>query len=240
LIPKNTILFLILALMLGVTASVIQQSPNARTLTDRGWKAIFDGKTLNGWSSPDMSFWSVEDGALTGTATREHLPPENNFITWQGGTVADFELKFQFRMFGDKANSGMQFRSRVYERGLVRGYQADITKQGNSMGGVWDEYGPRNSLAARGAKVVIDENGKKTIAQFASADELMKSIDLEKWNEYDVLARRPHMILKINGKVMSELADLEKGKAASSGVLATPIIPEPMKVQYRALWLRRL
>src|SRR5258708_3174640 len=204
-----------------------------------GCKSIFDGTTLDHWKSPGMSFWSVEDGAITGQATGGHLPPENNFITWQGGTVADFELKFKFRMFGEKANSGMQFRSQVHERGLVHGYQADITKQGNSMGGIWDEYGPRNSLAARGEKVVIDESGKKTITHFADPGILMKIIDLEKWNEYEVIARGAHIILKINGKLRSELTDLEKGNAASSGVLATPIIPEPMKVQYKEIVLRR-
>ena len=207
---------------------------------DKGWKSIFDGKTLDGWKSPDMSFWSVQDGAITGEVTGGHIPPENNFIVWQGGAVGDFELKFQFRMFGEKSNSGMQFRSRVMERGLVHGYQADITGQGTSMGGVWDEYGPRNSLAARGEKAVIDQSGKKTVTRFASADALMKFIHLEQWNEYEVIARGPHMILKINSRLMSELTDLEKGRAASSGVLAMPVIPEPMKVQYKNLRLKKL
>src|SRR5262249_20377658 len=96
------------------------------------------------------------------------------------------------------------------------------------------------SLAVRGEKVVIDENGKKTVTPFATADALMKFINLEKWNEYDIIARGPHIILKINGHLMSELTDLEKGKAASSGVIATPIIPEPMKVQYKNLRLMRM
>ena len=207
---------------------------------EQGWKSIFDGKTLNGWKAPDMTYWSVEDGAITGTVTPEHLPPENSFIVWQVGTVDDFELKFQFRMFGPKANSGMQLRSQVRERGLVHGYQADITKHGKSLGGIWDEYGPRNSLAARGEKVVIDEKGKRTFTQFADAEDLMKGIDLEEWNEYHIIARGPHIVLKINGRVTSELIDREKGKAASSGVLATPIIPEPMKVQYRDIRLKVL
>ena len=50
----------------------------------------------------------------------------NYFGPGQGGTVDDFELRFKFRLFGPKANSGMQFRSQVKERGLVHGYQADM------------------------------------------------------------------------------------------------------------------
>jgi len=37
-----------------------------------GWKSLFDGKTLDGWKAPDMSYWSVEDGAITGKITKEH------------------------------------------------------------------------------------------------------------------------------------------------------------------------
>ena len=186
-----------------------------------------------------MTVWSVEDGAITGTVTPEHKPQENVFIVWQDGKVDDFELKFKFRMFGEKANSGMQFRSQVRERGLVHGYQADITKQGKSLGGIWDEYGSRNSLAARGEKSVIDVNGKKTVTQLADAAELMKGIDLEQWNEYQIIARGNHMTLKINGRITSELIDQEKGKALVSGVLAMPVIPEPMKVQYKDIRLKK-
>ncbi len=206
---------------------------------DTGWKSIFDGKSLNGWKAPDMTVWSVENGAITGTVTPEHKPQENVFIVWQDGKVDDFELKFKFRMFGEKANSGMQFRSQVRERGLVHGYQADITKQGKSLGGIWDEYGSRNSLAARGEKSVIDVNGKKTVTQLADAAELMKGIDLEQWNEYQIIARGNHMTLKINGRITSELIDQEKGKALVSGVLAMPVIPEPMKVQYKDIRLKK-
>src|SRR5687767_2309522 len=126
---------------------------------EAGFKALFDGKTLDGWKAPDMSYFSVQDGAITGEATPKHLPPRNQFIVWQGGTVRNFDLRFRFRIFGPKANSGMQFRSTVKDKGLVWGYQADIAMSGPYLGGIWDEYGPRNSLAARGESVTIDETG---------------------------------------------------------------------------------
>jgi hypothetical protein len=211
------------------------------TLAQSGWQRIFDGKTLNGWRAPDMSYFSVEDGAITGTTTKDHNPPHNQFIVWQGGAVTDFELKFKFRIFGAKANSGMQFRSVVKDKGLVWGYQADIAVAGPYLGGIWDEYGPRRSLAARGESNVIDEAGKKTTKQFAAADAILKTINLQAWNEYHIIARGAHLILKINGEKTAELIDRETGKAAASGVLAMPIIPgEPMKVQYKDLRLKVL
>lgn len=217
------------------------REPTGTKRDDAGGKLIFDGKTLDGWRAPDMSYFSVKDGAITGTTTREHNPPENQFIVWQGGTVGDFELRFRFRIFGAKANSGMQFRSRVRERGLVHGYQADIATAGPYLGGIWDEYGTRKSLAARGEKTVIDENGKRTSTRFADAEALLRGINLEAWNEYHIIARGPHITLKINGEVTAELIDRERGKSAASGVLAMPIIPgEPMRVQYKDIRLKTL
>jgi len=205
------------------------------------WKKIFNGKNLDGWKAPDMSYFSVEDGAITGQTTREHNPPENQFIVWQSGRVDDFELTFKFRLFGPKANSGMQFRSQVKERGLVHGYQADMATSGPYLGALWDEYGERRSLAARGEKSVISEAGQKTATRFAAAEALVKGINLQDWNEYHITAHGPHIVLRINGEVTAELEDRETGKAAAAGVLAMPIIPgEPMKVQYKDIQLKVL
>ena len=226
------------ALLIAILSVVGLSSPLSE---GQGWKKIFNGRTLEGWKAPDMTYFSVEDGAITGQTTREHNPPENQFIVWQGGKVDDFELKFKFRLFGPKANSGMQFRSQVKERGLVHGYQADMATTGPYLGAIWDEYGERRSLAARGEKSVINEAGQKTATRFAEAAALLKGINLEEWNEYYIIARGPYIVLKVNGEVTAELEDRETGKAAASGVLAMPIIPgEPMKVQYKDIQLKVL
>lgn len=231
---RNMILALLAALLASCSSSAPQESG------EEGFRPIFDGKTLEGWSAPDMSFFSVTDGAITGEATPKHLPKENQFIVWQGGKVKNFDLRFRFRVYGAKANSGMQFRSAVHERGLVHGYQADIALHGPYLGGIWDEYGPRRSLAARGESVEIDEDGKRKIIKFGDADDLAHGIDLSQWTDYRILAEGNHILLEINGKKMSELVDRERGKAAAEGVLAMPIIPEPMRVQYKDIRLKTL
>ena len=38
---------------------------------EKGFKSIFDGKTLDGWDG-DPKFWSVEDGSITGKTTKEN------------------------------------------------------------------------------------------------------------------------------------------------------------------------
>jgi len=205
-----------------------------------GYVEIFDGKSLEGWSAPDPSYFSVQDGAITGEATPKHLPPYNQFLVWQGGKVKDFDLRFKFRITGAKANSGMQFRSTVKEKGLVWGYQADIAMSGPYLGGIWDEYGPRKSLAARGESVVIDADGKRTVTKFADPAELVKDVNIADWTDYRIIAQGNHIILEMNGKKVSELVDGDKEHAALEGILAMPIIPEPMRVQYKDLRLKRL
>ena len=206
---------------------------------EAGFVSLFDGKTLDHWKAPDMTFWRVEDGAITGEVTATHVPKENVFLTWQGEDAKDFELKFRFRIFGKESNSGMQFRSAVKERGLVHGYQADIDGPGKFAAGIWDEYGTRRSLAARGERAHWDAAGKKTTEKiedpFAG-----KPIDLTQWTEYHLIAKGDHITLHVNGKLACELIDQDAALQRSSGVFAVPIIPKEMKVQFTDIRLKRL
>ncbi|MEC8571494.1 MAG: DUF1080 domain-containing protein, partial [Planctomycetota bacterium] len=124
------------------------------------FRSLFDGKTLSGWKALDMSYWSVQDSAITAESTTDHPCTSNQFLVWQGGDVADFELKLQFRVRGNGCNSGVQFRSRMNDRGLAIGYQADIYQSGGYLGGVCDELHQRKGpelLTANGKRTVIDE-----------------------------------------------------------------------------------
>ena len=59
-----------------------------------GWKLLFNGKDLSGWSG-DADVWSAAAGAITTTNTTEHHAKEGHRLVWQGGTVADFELTYK-------------------------------------------------------------------------------------------------------------------------------------------------
>ena len=90
------------------------------------FRSIFNGKDLSGWKG-DMTRWSVKDGAITGTTTKERPLPHNQFLILND-SVSDFEFKAEFRLIGDN-NSGVQYRSQVIEGAgdfRVKGYQADI------------------------------------------------------------------------------------------------------------------
>ena len=206
-----------------------------------GFRSIFDGKSLAGWKCVDMSFWSVRDGAITGESTAEHPCKKNRFVVWQGGEVADFELKVRFRVKGNGCNSGVQFRSVFRPDGLAVGYQADIYQSGSYLGGVCDEMHKRQGpelLSANGQKSVIDVDGKRSATKIGPRVEMKP---WPNWNDYHIIAKGHHLVLKINGRTASELIDKEKDHSDSKGKLGLQLRSgKPMTVQFRDIRLKRL
>jgi hypothetical protein len=231
----------LLAVLAAGGPVIAADAPAATQPADaEGFVPIFNGKSLDGWKAPDMSFWRVEDGAITGEVTADHKPKENVFLVWQGGEYSDFEMKFSFRVFGKEANSGMQFRSEVKERGLVHGYQADIDGLGKFAAGIWDEYGTRRSLAGRGERVKWDADGKRTVVEKIADPFGDKAPDLTQWTEYHIIARGDTVQLKVNGKLACEFIDQDKQRRREKGIFAVPVITKEMKVQYKDIRLKKL
>jgi type 1 glutamine amidotransferase len=206
-----------------------------------GFKSIFDGKTLDGWKSPNMTYWSVADGAITARATKQNPCKTNQFLVWQLGELDDFELKLKYRITGTKAaNSGIQIRSRVAEDGHAVGYQADIDLAGRYAGALYDEHG-RGMLAQRGQKTVIASDGKMTHTPLGNSDDLMTNIRKDDWNDYHITAKGNRIVLKINGKVTAEVIDNDRKNADRSGLLALQLHSgPPMTVRFKDIRLKRL
>lgn len=205
------------------------------------FQKIFDGKTLEGWKALNMGYWSISDGAITGQSTTENPCVLNQFMVWQGGEVADFELKLQFRVQGNGCNSGVQFRSKMREDGLAIGYQADIFQSGGYLGGVCDELHKRKGpelLSANGSRTVIDKDGKRTQTKFGNDATLKKWPD---WNDYHIIAQGHQMILRINGVTASELIDNEDVHFDLQGILGLQLrAGEVMTVQFKDIFLKPL
>jgi hypothetical protein len=223
-----------------LSAAIVTAADSPQAKADADFVPIFDGKTLDGWKAPDMSFWRVEDGAITGEVTADHKPKETLFLVYQGGEYKDFEMKFSFRVFGKDSNSGMQIRSAVKERGLVHGYQADIDGLGKFAAGIWDEFGTRRSLAARGERTKWDADGKKTVVEKVPDPFGDKPPDLTQWTEYHIIAKGDTITLKVNGKLACELVDEDKQHKRDSGVFAVPVITKEMKVQFKDIRVKKL
>ena len=226
--------------LVGVTLIVVLGVVSAAA-GEADFKPIFDGKSLEGWGSPEMSFWSVENGAIVGQTTAENPAKSNQFLVWQLGNVDDFELKLKYRISGtDSANSGIQIRSQVHEDGHVAGYQADIDRGGHWAGALYDEKG-RGMLAVRGQKTIIGADGKKAGTMFGDSKALMSIINKDGWNEYHIIAQGNRIIQKINGKLTAEVIDNDTKDRELSGVLALQLhVGPPMKIEFKNILLRRL
>ena len=209
-------------------------------------KEIFNGKDLTGWEG-NKDLWSVKDGTITGITPPDPANPakgilkHNTFLVWKGGTVADFELTFQYRI--EKGNSGVQYRSKELTPGefgpIISGYQADF-EAGETYSGILYEERGRGILAKRGEKTVIKPgaDGKKPVVEVTGtvgeSAAIQASIKKEDWNEYRIVAKGNHVQHFINGQQTVDVTDEDAANAPKEGLLALQIhAGPPMVVQFK-------
>lgn len=235
---RSTVALCTLSLVLGIALST---NVSVAAESDASFKTIFNGKDLKGWEG-DSRFWSVRDGAITGQTTENSRVRENNFLIWQGGDVADFEIRLKFKLIG--GNSGIYYHSKKRAPGAkgeaLVGPQADFSADHKWTGDIM-EYTLRDILAERGEKIHIGKSGKKhLVGTFGDPEVLLKFYNEKDWNEYRVLTEGGLTTLWINGKKMCELID-EDPRRPKSGLLALQVhVGPPMLVQFKAIRLRQI
>ncbi|MEI6655110.1 MAG: DUF1080 domain-containing protein [Verrucomicrobiota bacterium] len=199
--------------------------------------SLFNGKDLSGWDGAP-GWWTVEDGALTAQSTPEKPCKVCNYLTWQGGKPADFELTCDFKLSA-AANSGVQIRSETRPNWDTYGYQADMTGDGGLVGYVY--HHKRGLIAARGENVTIAADGKKEVRKIGDAAELLKNFKPGEWNQYGIICIGSNITLSVNGVVMCQITDNDATTAARNGIIALQMHPgPPMKVQFKNLILKEL
>jgi 3-keto-disaccharide hydrolase/Concanavalin A-like lectin/glucanases superfamily len=212
------------------------------TPDETGFESIFDGRTLTGWRGQDMSFWSVEDGAITGTISTNHAPKLNQYLIWQGGLLDDFELKVTFRLRSTNSpsvNSGFQFRSRRLPNGDVAGYQVDNNYLQPWKARLYDEFG-RHDLALQGERTVFQPDGTKHTEKVA-LEPGAGDFRLDEWHEYHLIAKGRKLSLRVNGKLIAEVTDNDDDSFDATGILALQLhTGPPMKAQFKDIRLKRL
>lgn len=209
---------------------------------EAGFKSLFNGKDLTGWDG-DPKIWTVEEGLITGRTTAENPLKNNTFLIWRDGEVDDFVLKLSFKISGEgnKANSGIQYRSKDFGNWVVGGYQGDFEAGETYSGILYEEKLGRGILAERGTKVVVDAEGKKNVVEtIGDSKELQKVIKQGDWNEYEIIAQGNHLVHKINGQVMIDVTDNDEAHRRMSGILALQChVGPPMVVQFKDIRIQR-
>jgi len=208
---------------------------------DDGFKPMFDGKTLSGWTG-DPKYWRAENGEIVGEVTPETILKVNTFLIWQSGHPGDFELKVSYRISA-KGNSGINYRSVRIDSlpYALKGYQADIDGKDKYnlgypkySGQNYEERG-RQFLALRGQRTVIGDNGKPTVTDSTGTkEELLKHINYDGWNELHIIAKGNVLKHYLNGQLMSEVTDNDPAGRKMDGLIGVQVhVGPPMKVEYK-------
>lgn len=167
------------------------QSPGGPTTTEDGWRAIFDGKSLDGWElfggEPDD--WRVLNGILTGTGIK-------NRLIYTREAFEDLHLRVEARL-SDKGNSGVYIRATGDDR-YSTGYEAQLAypnspgRGGMNIGGVWghgafdeDLVKPGEwfslEIEAIGPRITLRVNGRQTVS-FEDGEFTKGHVALQGWN----------------------------------------------------------
>lgn len=178
--PKApAIIGLAFCVLLAQTASA---KPKKEKEDEKGFVALFDGKTLDGWEGK-KKFFRVQDGAIVAGFLDARIP--NNEFLASVKEYDDFELRFEAKLVGQGNNAGVQFRSqRIPNNHEMIGYQCDIG--GWSKGAIWG--------------FLYDESRRRKMLAEAPQEELKKHIRPKgEWNKLVVRAKGPRIQIWLNG-----------------------------------------
>ncbi len=227
-----------------------QSSAVAGDASSDGWASLFNGKDLAGWDG-DPRLWSVKDGVIRGQTTAENPTQSNTFLVYRGGQFDDFELNLKFRLLG--GNSGVQYRSKEFDKWRIAGYQADILDDLNLVGFLYHEGG-RGFLATLGDFTVVSATGEKKVIGNVNDKKALAEAGFYKakdWNEFLIVCQGNHISHYLNGHQTVELIDNDRAvnpddpkdqKGSSrTGLLALQLhAGPPMAVEYKDVRIRKI
>ena len=222
-----------------------------------GYKQIFDGQSFSGWDA-DPKIWRVESGLMVGE-TLEGKPQGNNYIVYRGDKTRDFDLKLQMKI-EKGGGGGIQYRSvtgvpwtRPQPDGqppydlkfMMTGPQADfwfpVSASAASYSGQWySENTMQGILAYRGQVTqALPGQTNRLVAKIGDIQALGGYVNVNEWNDYEIIARGGVMMHIMNGQLMAVFIDDNKDSVNNQpGLIGFEIESQPCKISVRDIWLR--
>ena len=176
-----------LTLLLGL---ILLQTISATVSAQKGFKSIFNGKNLNGWTVYGTEKWFVEDGLLV----CESGPDKGYGYLATDKSYKDFEFTADFKQQAN-GNSGIFFRSSI-EGTKITGWQAEVAPPGHDTGGIYESYG-------RGWLIKPDQ-------------EKDKNLKMGEWNTMKIRVVGGEVTTWLNGVEMIHFTDEKIGMAEGS------------------------
>ena len=225
---------------------------------DLGWKSLFNGKNLDGWSVKCLSadrekkFWTVDNGTILCNSLNDST---HNYVWLMNDQeFGNFELKLKFQAFksapGNK-NSGVQVRSRYNENNLapegfwLDGPQVDIDMPSTwRTGFIYDETWEEKRWIYPSLKnSFIDKMYAPKTVIFNFED------GKDQWNDLVIVCNGNKINTYLNNVPVAEydgegILNNEahvKRNVGSSGHIALQLhVKSPIKIRYKDIFVREL
>ncbi len=218
-----------------VLSLVCLWSVAAGTVSAEEWTALFDGRTLDGWTQRGgKAIYQVEDGCIVGTS----VPKTPNSFLCTNRDYGDFILELDFQVHPE-LNSGVQIRSQVYDQetsvdiagktykfaaGRVHGYQVEIDPSARSYSGG-----------------IYDEGRRGWLFDLKDHEAARKAFKAGEWNHYRIECRGSSIKTWINDVPAADLTD----DVTPKGFIALQVHgvgdkTEPLTVRWKNIRLQEL
>ncbi len=190
---------------------------------EKGFRSIFDGKTLNGWEG-NLRYWRVEKGAIVGGSLTRPMPFHDFLCTVE--EFEDFELRLEAKVVGQR-NSGVCVRThRLKYSYPIMGYEIDMGVF--RWGWIYEEGGPRRILN----KAVQGELQPK----------IQKVLRQGEFNDFVIRCEGPRIRAWMNG-VPFEFVETDKDAARKlrDGTIGLQLHEgKPQEVSFRNIRVKEL
>jgi hypothetical protein len=145
------------------------------------WKALFNGKDLDGWTNRDGK--TPGAGWIVAGGTMAIEKPKTGGDIWTRDRFGDFVLELEFKTAG---NSGVFIRTADPKSNVQTGIEIQVNVPGgpdrHSVGSIYDLVAPSKNagkdgwnkavITAKGPSLAVELNGEKVAA-----------MDLDRWTE---------------------------------------------------------
>jgi len=186
--PRALVATTLFVLLSSTASAADEPAKEKKKDNERGFVALFDGKTLNGWTGGTDGY-VVEDGALV-------CKPGSGGNLFTTGEYADFVLRFEFKLTPG-ANNGLGIRCPLEGNGAYEGMELQIIDNSAERYAAikpWQVHGSVYGVvpAKRGALAPVGE-----------------------WNQQEVTCRGRRVKVVLNGQTIVD-ADLDEASAPAT------------------------
>lgn len=194
--------------------AIIEKTPLPER-PEGGFVSLFNGKDLTGWRTyPETTGdWKVENGVLVGRG------PERNHLVTVRDDFTDFHFLVEAKI-NAKGKSGQVFRVQEFQQGAIPlGYEAQI-----------DSGSHRNKTGSLYVQVGVATPAVNPIHEVL--------IPPDTWFTQEVIAQGNRIIIKVNGKVVTDYVDVQS--TYRKGRLALQLWDPPTVVHFRQVKIKEL